>query len=247
MILEDHLEYPKYQREVHGDSEYKPNELKHVFDITTGEYTNNEFNCCHYSSADITGLTFTSDNDNIIIDDEEVIANHIGKSTITGYNGDEEKVSFKTLVYKNKPTRKLKDTILLQLNTVISIKTILKHINCPHNQDCIFKRDIFKIYSNDDLRELHYEITSIQKRINDYHNIKEAYLNGDIIYHPGLDDCYDIQIIKTPEDNGKIHHKVEVEVVKDFQEKIISRIKSSEQELKELQRIRRKIEWETSK
>lgn len=234
MLLEDDLTYPKYQRVVKGDNKYKPNELKHVFDTNTGGYVNNEFNCCYYSPVNITGLTFTSNNEVTIIEDDNLIAESLGNSIIKGYHDDEVVLSFKVRVYRDKiPSRKLKNTLFLQLNNMIPVSTVLKHINCPHYTDCLFQRDIFKIYDDMDLLDLHYNINQLNQRISDYQRIKEAYRNGHVDYHEGLKDCYNIQI-----DNGNI----KVEVVDDFTDRINSRIKNLRNELTDLTRLRRRLE-----
>lgn len=240
MLLEDELNYPKYQRVVDGNSKYKPQELKHVFDTTTGGYVSNEFNCCYYSPIDITGLTFSSNNNNIIVDDDILISEKLGPSIITGYNTkDEEVLSFKVISYRDKiPNKKFKNTLLLQLNNMIPINTVLKHINCPHYTDCIFEREVFKIYDNLDLFEVVYQINQLNQQIRDYQNIKEAYRNNDIIYHKGLKDCYNIRKIKN-ENNQTV---IETSVVSDFIERIDSRIKTLRQNINDLKHMRRRLE-----
>ena len=131
MLLEDGLAYPRYQRVVDGNNKYKPNELKHVFDTTTGRYTTNELNCCYYSPANIKGLKFTSNNTDIVsISGENLIAENIGNCKITGTKNNEEALSFKVIVYGDKkPNRKFKNTLLLPLNKMINIEGNHKNLN----------------------------------------------------------------------------------------------------------------------
>lgn len=240
MLLED---YPRYQRVIDGESKYKPNELKHVFDTSTGRYTTNEFNCCYYSPANITGLKFTSNNTDIVsVSGEELIAENIGNCKISGTKNNEEILSFKVIVYRDKkPNRKFKNTLLLPLNNMININTVLKHIHCPHYTDCIFERDIFKIYADAELFDVVHEINQTIQQIKDYQDIKVEYRNGNIIYHPALDELYNIQIIKENRDD-EIKHHVKTSVVDDFHDRIDSQIKNLRQHLNDLKHRRRRLE-----
>lgn len=116
-----------------------------------------------------------------------------------------------------------------------------KHKQCSHRKNCIFKGEKWEVY-DPKLRKLTLEIREIRNIIKDYENIINHFLNGDIIYHEGLDEYYDIEIQKELI-NGKYKYKTIVHVNNNFNNYVKHEIK----QLRLLLSAKNREKWDLQK
>ena len=115
------------------------------------------------------------------------------------------------------------------LNTCYYSPGTDKHSTCTHTQYCIF---------NENRTILETEITKLENKLNDFKNIKDAAINGDIIYHEELDDYYIIRIDKYTGIDGKTRYKTDVKIKDKFMGALNRKIDNLEYDLKGLLNFR---------
>ena len=120
--------------------------------------------------------------------------------------------------------------ILQMENGIISI--ISPHQYCFHNHYCIF---------NKNRTELETQITQLENTLTQFRQIKEAAINGETIYHKGLEDFYNITSSEYIGIDGKTHHKFEVQMTDRFMNALNNKIINLEYDLKNLEYYRRDI------
>lgn len=118
------------------------------------------------------------------------------------------------------------------LNTCYYSPGTDQHQYCTHTQYCIF---------NKNRTQLETDITKLQNNITQYKKIKEAAINGQIIYHKGLDDFYNISSTEYIGIDGKKHYKFEVKLKEKFMNALNNKIINLEYDLKNLEYYRRDI------
>ena len=99
----------------------------------------------------------------------------------------------------------VKPNTLKMDKSIISI--VSPHEHCNHKHYCIF---------NENRTKLETDITRLEKQINNFENIKNAAINGEVIYHPELDSYYDINISSYTGVDGKLHYKTSVKLTDRF-------------------------------
>ena len=107
-----------------------------------------------------------------------------------------------------------------------------KHECCTHTQYCIF---------NNNRTELETQITQLENQITDFKKIKEAAINGEVIYHKGLQDFYNMNSSEYIGLDGKTHHKFSVDYSEKFINALNNKIINLEYDLKNLEYYRRDI------
>lgn len=108
---------------------------------------------------------------------------------------------------------------------------VSQHETCPNKNDCIFHREIWEYY-DETLHETVSMIKTIRKIMKDYEYILNEYINGNIIYHETLDDCYDIHIFR--DENDKL--KTSVTVESNFKNIVKTRLNNLKLDLRDLNR-----------
>jgi hypothetical protein len=118
------------------------------------------------------------------------------------------------------------------LNTCFYSPGTDKHECCTHTQYCIF---------NQNRTELETQITQLENQITDFKKIKEAAINGEVIYHKGLQDFYNMTSSEYIGLDGKIHHKFSVSYSEKFINALNNKIINLEYDLKNLEYYRMDI------
>ena len=122
--------------------------------------------------------------------------------------------------------------MMTELNTCYYSPGTDKHEQCTHTHYCIF---------NNNRTELEKQITTIQNTLSDYKRIKEAAINGEVIYHKGLSDFYNITSTEYIGIDGKKHHKFDVTLSERFMNALNNKIINLEYDLENLNYYRRDI------
>jgi hypothetical protein len=115
------------------------------------------------------------------------------------------------------------------LNTCYYSPGTDKHSCCTHTHYCIF---------NNNRTELETQITSIENTLSQFKKIKEAAINGEVIYHKGLHDFYNITSTEYIGLDGKSHHKLDVGVSDRFVNALSNKIINLEYDLENLNLFR---------
>ena len=107
-----------------------------------------------------------------------------------------------------------------------------QHECCTHQHYCIF---------NHNRTELETNITQLENQIMDFKRIKEAAINGEVVYHKGLSDFYTISSAEYIGLDGKVHHKFDVKLSDRFMNALNNKIINLEYDLKNLLLFRRDV------
>ena len=118
------------------------------------------------------------------------------------------------------------DTLQME-NGIIKITT--PHDNCLHNHYCIF---------NKNRHNLEYNITEIEKQLNQLQELKEDAINGVIRYHKELDPYFTITISTYNGIDGKEHRKIDVTTNDKFMAAVNRKIENLKYDLKNLLNFR---------
>ena len=117
----------------------------------------------------------------------------------------------------------VKPNTLKMHNSIISI--INPHELCIHQHYCIFNKNRTQLETN---------ITQLQNKLHEFKNIKDAAINGEIIYHKELDGYYSIERTAYHGAGGNVHYKVDVKVKDNFIGAVNRKIENLEYDLKGL-------------
>ena len=225
--------YPHYTNEM---QEYprKPNELKHIYDIEKDKYVTNEKQCCYYSTvSNIEEYSWKSmDTDVLLISPDGLIETVSGGTThiqVTSPSGVEFDIG--VIVYKNNiPKSRKGGYVYLAQGDYYDILDVMKHGNCPHTDECLFESDCWDYY-DEDLRDVKLRIKEINVNLKELKNVKDSFLNGEIIYHHLLEDYY---LIDKKHIRGRL--VVQVRVRKGFSNGIGKVVNDLKLELRSLNR-----------
>ena len=121
----------------------------------------------------------------------------------------------------------IKPNTLQMQDSIISI--INPHEYCLHNHYCILNQNRINLES---------QIMEVEKKLNDFKNIKDAAINGEIIYHEELDGYYDIEVSEYTDLKGKKHFKTGVGLKDNFIGAVNRKIVNAEYDLKGLLNFR---------
>ena len=121
----------------------------------------------------------------------------------------------------------VKPNTLKMEKSVISI--ISPHEYCNHKHYCIF---------NKNRAELEQNIHKLETELKDFENIKNAAINGEIIYHNELDNYYDINVDVYTGTDGETHYKTDVTVTDKFMGAINRKIENLKYDLRNLNNFR---------
>jgi hypothetical protein len=244
MVYVDLNEYYRYTNNVvtyekNPTKNDVPYVLEHVFDLDKEGYVSDSNQCCYHTPVNIDGLSFEVENKEIVdTDGVDLIAKNIGSTYLTVKTVNEYSYRIKVNVYNGVFRGKLiKDTLFIEKDTIISLKYVLRHIHCKHYNNCIWDRDYFRKYEDEELFEIDYNIQSIKQKIKDFKNISECYRNGEVIYHEDLKEYYDINILK----DGSNYH-IDYNISETFLDGIKDKIKELEQLLKDYNRLKFSLE-----
>ena len=227
----DENKYWKYTNDVcsystHPTKEDIPYLLEHIFDLDKADYVHNPNQACYYNPVDISDYKFSTEHNDIIsIEDNMLIGENIGHASVIVTDGNGESFKFKVIVTRDDYNGKTdKGILFLKRDNMIDLEIVLKHIHCKHYNNCIWERSIWSIYDDDKYYGVFSEINRVKELIVLYNNIIDEYRNNNIIYHPSLDDQYNIRIDKKIVD-GETKHTVNVTVKKTFLKHIKNKIK----------------------
>ena len=117
----------------------------------------------------------------------------------------------------------IKPNTLQMQDSTISI--ITPHDQCLHPHYCVFNQNRISLES---------QIIQVENKLNDFKNIKDAAINGEIIYHKELDGYYDIEISEYTGVDGKQHFKTGVSLAANFLGAVNRKISNLEYDLKGL-------------
>lgn len=113
---------------------------------------------------------------------------------------------------------------VLQLDSINGlITTATPHDYCLHNHYCIF---------NENRIGLETQINELETKLKDFRNIKEAAINGEVIYHKELDSYYQIDIAEYTGADGKKHYKTSVGLSDKFMGALNRKIANLEYDLR---------------
>ena len=110
---------------------------------------------------------------------------------------------------------------------VISI--VSPHEYCYHTHYCIF---------NENRTNLEKEITGLENELTRFKNIKDATINGEIIYAKELDDYYNVSVDVYTGIDGGTHCKTDVTLKDNFMGALNRKIDNLEYDLQNLLRFR---------
>ena len=218
----------------------KPYELKHTFDFVKNEYVTNELNCCYFTPvSNLDNIIIESSNPTVVrVTKDYIICDNRGtcELTIKDKKGNTARKPLLVTVYiGNLVNDRKRKSIFLKKDTLVEKGNFLRHCHCTHLEDCLFQREVF----DTDLSSLGDKIWSVRKAIKDLEYVKDSYRNGDIIYHPSLDDCYNIQLKKKSNTDGVLECVTSVSVSDNFVGRVKSEIKSLNIQLRDLNRLKR--------
>ena len=117
----------------------------------------------------------------------------------------------------------IKANTLKMQDSTISI--ITPHEQCLHTHYCIFNKNRINLES---------QIIQVENKLKDFRNIKDAAINGEIIYHDELEGYYDIEISEYTGVDGKQHFKTGVNIADNFLNAVNRKISNLEYDLKKL-------------
>ena len=119
--------------------------------------------------------------------------------------------------------------MLEKINTCYYSPGTDKHTCCTHQHYCIF---------NPNRTELERQITSLENEITNFKKIKNAAINGEVIYHEELDPYYNISIDSYTGTDGKIHYRTDVKITDKFLNAINIKLDNLRYDLKGLLQFR---------
>ena len=117
----------------------------------------------------------------------------------------------------------VKPNTLKMEKSVVSI--ISPHELCNHKHYCIF---------NENRTKLEQDINELETKLNNFENIKNAAINGEIIYHSDLDSYYDVSVDVYTGSDGQTHYKTDVTVKDNFVGAVNLKIENLKYDLKNL-------------
>ena len=118
------------------------------------------------------------------------------------------------------------------LNTCYYSPGTNQHSQCTHTHYCIF---------NKNRTELETQMTTLEKHIQQFKKIKEAAINGEVIYHKGLHDFYNFTSSEYIGIDGKKHYKTGIALSDKFINALNNKIINLEYDLENLNYFRRDI------
>ena len=219
-----------------------PYVLEHIFDLEIGDYVNNANQVCYYNPVCVDDYVFNVNDTGVVsIEDGMLIGENIGQTSVFVTDSGGGSFKFNVTVTKDDYKGKTRNgRLFLKRDNMIDLGIVLKHINCKHYNNCIWERSVWSIYDSDEYRSVFSEIRLLNDMISDYNHIIDEYRNNNIIYHPSLEQYYNIRINKETV-NGKTKHTVKVSVDKKFITHIKNKIKECKLSLRLLGKQKRVI------
>ena len=118
------------------------------------------------------------------------------------------------------------------LNTCYYSPGTDQHTCCTHTHYCIFNHNRTTLETN---------ITQLENQINDFKKIKTAAINGEVIYHKGLESFYTISSTEYIGIDGRIHYKFDVKINDKFINALNNKIINLEYDLENLLYFKRDV------
>lgn len=118
---------------------------------------------------------------------------------------------------------------MVDLNTCYYSPGTDKHNTCTHTHYCIFNKNRTKLET---------QITQLENKIKKIQKVKEAAINGEIIYNTELDDYYNVSVDVYTGIDGLTHSKIDVTVKDNFLNAVNIKLNNLEYDLKQLLNFR---------